>query len=73
VDTILDGANVDKEGLTIRSTGRKDRDAGTATPWELGKGLFGSAGSGRSDLSSKRKAAVGEKIRAKKERRRLGP
>ena len=49
------------------------RKARSATPWELGKDLFGSAGSGRFDLSSKRKTVVGEKIRAKKDRRRLRP
>jgi hypothetical protein len=45
----------------------------SGTPWELGKDLFGKVGSGRSDLSRRRKAIVGEKILAKKNRRRLGP
>jgi hypothetical protein len=40
--------------------------------WEIGKDLFGKVGSGRSDLSSRRKAIVREKIRAKN-RRGLGP
>jgi len=45
----------------------------STTPWELGKGVFGKFASGRSDLSSRRKAIIREKVRAKKDRRRLGP
>jgi RHH-type rel operon transcriptional repressor/antitoxin RelB len=67
-----------REGVTrsdlVRQCLREflERKLRSATSWELGKDLFGKFGSGRSDLSSRRKAIVGEKIRAKKDRRRLG-
>ena len=41
------------------------------TPWNLGKGLFGRFGSGRSDLSAHRKRILREKIHARKGRHRL--
>ena len=36
------------------------------SPWELGNEVFGKYASGRSDLSSKRKTLVKEKVRAKR-------
>jgi Arc/MetJ-type ribon-helix-helix transcriptional regulator len=46
-----------------------DREAtGQPTAYDLGKGLFGKHGSGRNDLSSKRKAILGEILRAKHHR-----
>ena len=35
------------------------------TPYELGKDLFGQEGSGRNDLSTRRKEILKEKLRAK--------
>jgi len=43
-----------------------DRElAGQPTAYELGKNLFGKHGSGRDDLSTNRKAILGELLRAK--------
>jgi plasmid stability protein len=43
-----------------------DREtAGTPSTYELGKDLFGKHGSGRDDLSTNRKAILGELLRAK--------
>jgi hypothetical protein len=38
------------------------------SPYELGKEVFGKYGSGRSDLSTNRKAILGEILRAKRSR-----
>jgi hypothetical protein len=46
-----------------------DRDTtGSPNAYELGKNLFGKYGSGRGDLSSRRKAILGEILRAKHRR-----
>jgi hypothetical protein len=42
--------------------------AGHSTAYELGKSLFGRHGSGRNDLSTNRKAILGEILRAKHRR-----
>lgn len=44
------------------------RKQGCPSPWELGKDVFGRAGSGRRDLSTNRKAVLREKLRAKHNR-----
>jgi len=43
--------------------------SGTLSPWELGKGVFGRAGSGRGDLSLNRKSLLKEKLRARRNSR----
>ena len=40
----------------------------SATPWELGKDVFGRNGSGKGNLSQDRKKLLKDKIRAKKSR-----
>lgn len=54
----------------IRSLVREtvSKPCGIPTPWELGKEVFGIAGSGRDDLSVNRKNILREKLRAKKSR-----
>ena len=42
-----------------------DELEGVQTPFELGKDLFGPAGSGRTDLSSRYKKILGERLREK--------
>ena len=42
-----------------------DELEGNQTPFDLGKDLFGPAGSDRTDLSSRYKKILGEKLRAK--------
>jgi len=41
----------------------------SATPWEIGKDLFGREGSGMGNLSRDRKRILKEKMRAKKSNR----
>ena len=43
-----------------------DQQEQRGSPWELGKDLFGLAGSGRGDLSRRSEQIVKEKIRAKR-------
>jgi predicted DNA-binding protein len=45
-----------------------DEVEGSQTPYELGKELFGPAESGRTDLSSRYKKLLGEKLREKHSR-----
>jgi hypothetical protein len=45
-----------------------DEVEGSQTPYELGKELFGPAGSGRTNLSSRYKKLLGEKLREKHSR-----
>ena len=47
-----------------------DRREANGSAWELGKDLFGRHFSGRSDLSTRRRAILGEKVRDRKARRR---
>jgi hypothetical protein len=45
-----------------------DELEGVQTPFELGRDLFGPAGSGRTDLSSRYKKILGERLREKHSR-----
>ena len=48
---------------------KPDREAdGRPSAYELGKNVFGKHGSGRNDLSTNRKAILGELLRAKHSR-----
>nr|VFJ48455.1 MAG: Ribbon-helix-helix protein, copG family [Candidatus Kentron sp. DK]VFJ57037.1 MAG: Ribbon-helix-helix protein, copG family [Candidatus Kentron sp. DK] len=48
---------------------KRNRDAGEATPYELGKAFFGRCASGETDRSERRKVLVREGIHAKHRRR----
>jgi Arc/MetJ-type ribon-helix-helix transcriptional regulator len=68
-------AHLDRRGVSV-STFVRDAIAeklerepeARSTPYEVGKDLFGKHGSGRSDLSSNRKAIMGEMLRARHRR-----
>jgi RHH-type transcriptional regulator, rel operon repressor / antitoxin RelB len=68
-------ARLDGRGVGISDyvreaiTEKLDREATSRpTPYEIGKDLFGRHGSGRSDLSTNRKAILGEILRGKRSR-----
>jgi hypothetical protein len=62
----LDGQDVGLSAFVRAAIAEKlDREAsGTSSAYELGKHLFGRHGSGRDDLSTNRKAILGEILRA---------
>lgn len=60
----LSRSDVVRESLVCYIASKKEQ----ASPWELGKTVFGQHASGRSDLAANRKAILKEKLRAKKNR-----
>jgi Arc/MetJ-type ribon-helix-helix transcriptional regulator len=66
----LDGRSVGLSDYVREAiTEKLDREAtAQPSPYELGKEVFGKHGSGRSDLSTNRKAILGEILRAKRSR-----